>query len=65
MSSDARKKYYAGISILISNAFWNLSDKDFQILAKSIREYLYEHEKGDIYGESTKRAKGEEASSRD
>lgn len=46
-AKEERKKYYAGISILISNAFWNLPAPEFRILAKSIRAYLYEHEKGE------------------
>lgn len=48
-AKEERKKYYAGISILISNAFWRLPDKEFHILAKSIRAYLYEHEKGEAH----------------
>ena len=48
-SKEERKKYFAGISILISNAFWNLPDKEFHILAKSVRAYLYEHEKGEMH----------------
>ena len=48
-AKEDRKQYCAGISILISNAFWNLPDKEFHILAKSIRAYLYENEKGDAH----------------
>ena len=48
-AKEERKKYYAGISILISNAFWRLPDKEFYILAKSIRAYLCEHEKGEAH----------------
>ena len=48
-AKEERKKYFAGISILISNAFWNLPDKEFHILAKSVRAYLYEHEKGEMH----------------
>ena len=48
-SKEERKKYFAGISILISNAFWSLPDTEFRLLAKSIRAYLYEHEKGETH----------------
>lgn len=48
-SKEERKKYFAGISILISNAFWRLPDTEFRLLAKSIRAYLYEHEKGETH----------------
>lgn len=51
-AKEDRKKYFAGISILISNAFWNLPDKEFHILAKSVRAYLYEHEKGEMHERS-------------
>ena len=48
-AKEERKKYYAGISILISNAFLHLLDTEFKVLAKSIRAYLYELEKGEAH----------------
>lgn len=48
-AKEERKQYYAGISILISNAFWGLPESEFKILAKSVRAYLYEHEKGEMH----------------
>lgn len=65
MGSDARKKYYAGISILISNAARDLDAEEFKQLGRSTMEYFYQIEKGEEYGKGTKRAKGEETSSRD
>lgn len=40
-----RKQYYAGISIMISNAFQNLPEAEFKVLSKSIKQYLSRHEK--------------------
>jgi len=48
-AKEERKKYYAGISILISNAFWHLPDTEFKVLSKSVKAYLYELEKGEAH----------------
>lgn len=48
-AKEERKDYYAGIRVLIKNSFWTLPDTEFRILAKSVRAYLYEHEKGEAH----------------